>query len=198
MVDPETAQFLSVDPLVSQTQTAYSYIADNPLTGTDPSGQSLWHPCSWLFVDQICSAASSAYHAVTHTVDTLISDGGQIIDDLSSTAVEVVEVAGVAVVCVAATAACVPVTLAVLDTQVISTDLKELQTGDDDTGTLMKDLLSTLAAALPTAGLPKEALEVLESFPAGRAALAQLHVLTGLAGAGGTVVSGAGGSGGCG
>ena len=36
--DPATAQFLTVDPLVNITRTPYSYVGDNPLNGSDPSG----------------------------------------------------------------------------------------------------------------------------------------------------------------
>lgn len=36
--DPNTAQFLSVDPLVNITGAPYSYAGDNPLNGTDPTG----------------------------------------------------------------------------------------------------------------------------------------------------------------
>lgn len=36
--DPDTGQFLTVDPLVSQTGQPYSYAGDNPANGTDPSG----------------------------------------------------------------------------------------------------------------------------------------------------------------
>ncbi len=36
--DPATSQYLTVDPLVSQTQALYSYVNDNPLNGTDPTG----------------------------------------------------------------------------------------------------------------------------------------------------------------
>jgi RHS repeat-associated protein len=36
--DPTTGQFLSRDPLVAITQSAYGYAADNPLDATDPSG----------------------------------------------------------------------------------------------------------------------------------------------------------------
>ncbi|WIX83970.1 RHS repeat-associated core domain-containing protein [Amycolatopsis carbonis] len=36
--DPSTAQFLTVDPLVDQTGTPYSYLGGNPLNGTDFSG----------------------------------------------------------------------------------------------------------------------------------------------------------------
>jgi RHS repeat-associated protein len=36
--DPATGQFLSVDPQVSQTKSAYGYAAGNPVTITDPTG----------------------------------------------------------------------------------------------------------------------------------------------------------------
>ena len=36
--DPSTGQFLSVDPLVSQTGQPYAYTGDNPLNATDPLG----------------------------------------------------------------------------------------------------------------------------------------------------------------
>jgi RHS repeat-associated protein len=41
--DPATAQFLTVDPLVDQTRQPYAYVADNPLTQTDPSGCDFWN-----------------------------------------------------------------------------------------------------------------------------------------------------------
>ena len=36
--DPATAQFLTIDPAVNQTQAPYTYTADNPLNATDPTG----------------------------------------------------------------------------------------------------------------------------------------------------------------
>ena len=42
--DPQTGQFLSVDPKVEQTKQAYLYVGDDPVNSTDPSGQSA-HPC---------------------------------------------------------------------------------------------------------------------------------------------------------
>jgi hypothetical protein len=36
--DPKTAQFLTIDPLVDTTRQPYAYVADDPLTQTDPSG----------------------------------------------------------------------------------------------------------------------------------------------------------------
>ena len=41
--DPTTAQFLTVDPLLTLTRSAYGYVDGNPLNGTDPSGLcALW------------------------------------------------------------------------------------------------------------------------------------------------------------
>jgi RHS repeat-associated protein len=39
--DPQTGQFLSVDPLQSLTAAGYSYAGDNPLMATDPTGMYL-------------------------------------------------------------------------------------------------------------------------------------------------------------
>jgi RHS repeat-associated protein len=36
--DPQTGQFLGLDPLVEQTQQAYEYAGDDPVNGSDPSG----------------------------------------------------------------------------------------------------------------------------------------------------------------
>jgi len=36
--DPQTGQFLSVDPMVQATQQAYIYAGDDPVDGTDPNG----------------------------------------------------------------------------------------------------------------------------------------------------------------
>ena len=37
--DPQTGQFLSVDPKVQATEQAYIYVGDNPVNASDPSGQ---------------------------------------------------------------------------------------------------------------------------------------------------------------
>ena len=36
--DPQTGQFLSVDPLVAETEQPYAYTGGDPVNGTDPSG----------------------------------------------------------------------------------------------------------------------------------------------------------------
>jgi RHS repeat-associated protein len=40
--DPASAQFLSRDPLVAVTGTAYAYASNDPLNGIDPTGMSFW------------------------------------------------------------------------------------------------------------------------------------------------------------
>jgi len=40
--DPQSGQFLSVDPDVQKTQQAYEYAADNPVNGSDPTGTLTW------------------------------------------------------------------------------------------------------------------------------------------------------------
>ena len=45
--DPVTSQFLSVDPLVSETGMPYAFVAGDPVNGTDPLGLSWWNPASW-------------------------------------------------------------------------------------------------------------------------------------------------------
>ncbi len=59
--DPTTTQFLTRDPLVSVTRSAYGYVNADPLNGTDPSG---------LFVDVLADIAFVAYD-----VYQLVSDG---------------------------------------------------------------------------------------------------------------------------
>ena len=41
--DPATAEFLTRDPAVAITGSAYGYVADNPLNGDDPTGQLCQH-----------------------------------------------------------------------------------------------------------------------------------------------------------
>ena len=56
--DPATAQFLTTDPLVNQTQAPYYYASDNPLNGTDPTGlitpPGLWIPPSRFELGAAC------------------------------------------------------------------------------------------------------------------------------------------------
>jgi RHS repeat-associated protein len=45
--DPTTAQFLTVDPLVNQTDTPYNYSLGNPLNISDASGECPYGVCIW-------------------------------------------------------------------------------------------------------------------------------------------------------
>ncbi|MGD0442225.1 MAG: RHS repeat-associated core domain-containing protein [Acidimicrobiales bacterium] len=47
--DPQTGQFLSVDPMVQQTDQAYVYVVDNPVSLTDPTGDLLVGHCGVNF-----------------------------------------------------------------------------------------------------------------------------------------------------
>ncbi|MGH2863252.1 MAG: RHS repeat-associated core domain-containing protein [Solirubrobacteraceae bacterium] len=40
--DPSTGQFLTVDPLVSNTEQPYDYAGDNPIANIDPTGDDFW------------------------------------------------------------------------------------------------------------------------------------------------------------
>jgi RHS repeat-associated protein len=65
--DPGTGQFLSVDPDVAETQSAYGYTGDNPVNGTDPLG--LCWP-SW---------ACGAEHAIGGGVTTVARAGVDVV-----------------------------------------------------------------------------------------------------------------------
>ncbi|MGH9044137.1 MAG: RHS repeat-associated core domain-containing protein, partial [Acidimicrobiales bacterium] len=82
--DPSTEQFVSVDPLVSKTQTPYSYAGGDPVNGTDPSG------------DGDCPAAYAALGCVVW-IQTAVSVGqaDQIQQDLS----DGLSLAGLAATC---------------------------------------------------------------------------------------------------
>jgi RHS repeat-associated protein len=60
--DPVTAQFLTIDPAVSQTQTPYIYINDNPVNGKDPDG-----------LARICTVGSDSACPVKIPVDISVS-----------------------------------------------------------------------------------------------------------------------------
>jgi hypothetical protein len=42
--DPGTGQFLSVDPMLQETEQAYLYVGDDPVNGSDPSGMVSYTP----------------------------------------------------------------------------------------------------------------------------------------------------------
>jgi RHS repeat-associated protein len=58
--DPVTAQFLTVDPLVGQTNAPYGYTGDNPLNATDPTGLCGWACWSIEILGNIAIGAQDA------------------------------------------------------------------------------------------------------------------------------------------
>src|SRR6185437_16188047 len=70
--DPATAQFLTTDPLTSQTHQPYAYAGDNPLSITDPTGM-----CGVGSVGEVLesinpfSSENCAYQATKAIVNTL-------------------------------------------------------------------------------------------------------------------------------
>jgi RHS repeat-associated protein len=67
--DPTTGQFLSVDPLVGETDQPYQYTGDDPINDTDPSGQ---FPCVSLhcFTDTVSSGYNTVKGVVTSGYNT--------------------------------------------------------------------------------------------------------------------------------
>jgi len=72
--DPATAQFLTVDPLVSFTGDAYTYISDNPVNGTDPNGAvCLSAGCLWNDTKKGGKALASAGKTATKVIHAAAS-----------------------------------------------------------------------------------------------------------------------------
>jgi hypothetical protein len=86
--DPQTSQFLSVDPLVDETGQPYAYTGDDPVNAIDPLGL-CWPSFACGVEHAIGGAATSAWNA----------SGGQVVHyvDQHGTAIGLI-VAGVVVV----------------------------------------------------------------------------------------------------
>jgi RHS repeat-associated protein len=69
--DPTTGQFLSVDPLVSLTQTPYGYAGGDPVNGVDPSGlRWCWGVCTFTEgAHVIATGVVTTWHATTWSWD---------------------------------------------------------------------------------------------------------------------------------
>jgi len=65
--DPDTAQFMSVDPAVQSSGQPYNYVMDNPINGTDPLGLF----CFSLNLHCIAGDVSTAASAVTALIPGL-------------------------------------------------------------------------------------------------------------------------------
>jgi RHS repeat-associated protein len=63
--DPQSGQFISVDPAVDQSEAPYAYANDDPVDDIDPLGLWGWNP-----IDD----AESAYHSVVHRAGSVGRD----------------------------------------------------------------------------------------------------------------------------
>lgn len=63
--DPATGQFLTRDPLQALTGAPYSYVGNNPLNASDPSGLCAWYNFYCEGVQPIARMASAAAHWIT-------------------------------------------------------------------------------------------------------------------------------------
>ena len=88
--DPATAEFISVDPLVAETQSPYGYVADDPIDGTDPSGlffglpeiTSLYHVAKSIYNNDIVQAAKTLYSNFKESNGELESGFKQVYNDV--------------------------------------------------------------------------------------------------------------------
>jgi uncharacterized protein RhaS with RHS repeats len=62
--DPSTGQFLSRDPMVATTRSAYGCVAGSPLNGSDPTGL-----CTFGIPDSVCNAVGTVAHGVGEVGD---------------------------------------------------------------------------------------------------------------------------------
>jgi hypothetical protein len=70
--DPSTGQFLSRDPAVATTRHPYTYVYDNPLNLTDPTGL-----CPWNDPGCFVGLIGQLPGAVVHDVGEVISNPQQ-------------------------------------------------------------------------------------------------------------------------
>ena len=83
--DPQTGQFLSVDPMVAQTRQAYVYVGDDPVTARDPDGYIVTGPdaqgngfiCPANLGGPVCYATATGwdpFDAIMHWANTHTGD----------------------------------------------------------------------------------------------------------------------------
>ena len=82
--DPATAQFLSVDPKVEETNAVYEYAKDNPLagrdpTGTEPLGEGILGPQELLVEAAGLRIKSAALYAGSAVLETAFKDAGELL-----------------------------------------------------------------------------------------------------------------------
>ncbi|MGH2866497.1 MAG: RHS repeat-associated core domain-containing protein [Solirubrobacteraceae bacterium] len=91
--DPTTAQFLTRDPLLAQTRSAYGYVAGNPLNLTDPSGKcGLWgsdtcwgDEAGWVVDNaQAISAVSGAFALIPTPLSPVLAGVSLVTGDIAA------------------------------------------------------------------------------------------------------------------
>ena len=92
--DPSTAQFISVDPAVSQTGQPYAYADDDPANLSDPTGLSWYNPATWNWKDIGIGLGVTA--AAAGTVACAIAEPCGIVEGLAALGIGGEEVGGLA------------------------------------------------------------------------------------------------------
>lgn len=78
--DPQTGQFISLDPAVDQTQAPYSYAGDDPIDSVDPSGLCNANPVTlgfWSSGNCLSDAASATADAATSLASAWEAGAGE-------------------------------------------------------------------------------------------------------------------------
>jgi RHS repeat-associated protein len=74
--NPNTAQFLTVDPMVAETGSAYGYVDNNPVNGTDPTGLlCLGHYCLGFHPLAGAKGAVNFFAGAANFATTTVSGG---------------------------------------------------------------------------------------------------------------------------
>lgn len=68
--DPSTMQFLAVDPAVDSTRQPYAYVANNPLTQTDPTGLDIWQQLATAATEKLTGAGQELLAGAAGVVDS--------------------------------------------------------------------------------------------------------------------------------
>jgi hypothetical protein len=87
--DPVTGQFVSVDPMVNETDQSYLYAGDDPVNGVDPNGLD----CGWFSV--VCAGYDATAGAVEAVGSFIYRYSGEIAAVSSFLAAVTIEVPGV-------------------------------------------------------------------------------------------------------
>lgn len=72
--DPQTGQFISVDPAVDQTEAPYAYINGDPVDGVDPIGLG----CGWTSPWDCATTAASTWYAGAREAAGYLPSPGQV------------------------------------------------------------------------------------------------------------------------